>query len=483
MAKAKQDKYIDLDQFPHDNNGKISWKDSVGIVVEFFYNGERHELEVLTIPNKNRYLSIKIDDVVIDKTHTSNITKLTFSKLFYKPDYFYNVGDVVNGLVILEQTKTKMKSSKGNGFAKVKAYNVKCLCDGYEFISDEWNLKDGHGCPVCAGKKTVAGYNDVATLHPDLARLFDNYNDAIGLSPWSPKKVLVVCPYCGFKKYMRISELVRCGYVTCDKCSDGFSYPNKFSHELFSQLSQQYLYYEYEYSPDWAGNYVFDNYIECLDGAKLVVEMDGIFHYENIYDETGVTTANNDAKKDELCKKHNIDIVRINCHYKDISKRALFIKENIINKLFDYFDLSKIDWDKCDSAGVSRTMYEVINFYNANENFSLDYIASYFKIGNGLMHRFLREGEKLGLCTYIRNDPKRKKNSRPIAMYDAFGSFIGIFKSAKYIVEEFPEKDFYRSSVTAYCKNGKQYKGYIFKYVTYEEYYEYLNNDNSQIIV
>ena len=52
MAKAKQDKYIDLDQFPHDNNGKISWKDSVGIVVEFFYNGERHELEVLTIPNK-----------------------------------------------------------------------------------------------------------------------------------------------------------------------------------------------------------------------------------------------------------------------------------------------------------------------------------------------------------------------------------------------------------------------------------------------
>ena len=157
----------------------------------------------------------------------------------------------------------------------------------------------------------------------------------------------------------------------------------------------------------------------------------------------------------------------------------MFIKENIINKLSDYFDLSKIDWDKCDAAGISRTMYEVINFYNANENFSLDYIANYFKIGNGLLHRFLREGEKLGLCTYIRNDPKRKKNSRPIAMYDEFGSFIGIFKSAKYIVEEFPEKDFYRSSVTAYCKNGKQYKGYIFKYVTYEEYYEYLNNNNS----
>ena len=34
--KVKQDKYIDLNQFACNKNGHISWKDSVGVVAEFF---------------------------------------------------------------------------------------------------------------------------------------------------------------------------------------------------------------------------------------------------------------------------------------------------------------------------------------------------------------------------------------------------------------------------------------------------------------
>lgn len=95
--KAKQDKYIDLNQFVH-KNGKISWDDSIGIVAEFFYNGERHEVEILEKIKKD-YFKIRVDDVVLEKAHRDKIKKLMFSKLFYKPNYFYDVGDTVNKYV------------------------------------------------------------------------------------------------------------------------------------------------------------------------------------------------------------------------------------------------------------------------------------------------------------------------------------------------------------------------------------------------
>ena len=37
MGYAKVNKYIDLYQFPRDKNGNISWKDSVGMIVDFYY--------------------------------------------------------------------------------------------------------------------------------------------------------------------------------------------------------------------------------------------------------------------------------------------------------------------------------------------------------------------------------------------------------------------------------------------------------------
>lgn len=40
------------------------------------------------------------------------------------------------------------------------------------------NVSMGQGCPVCAGKKPLAGYNDIQTLYPDLVREFDYARNA-----------------------------------------------------------------------------------------------------------------------------------------------------------------------------------------------------------------------------------------------------------------------------------------------------------------
>lgn len=477
--KAKQDKYIDLNQFVH-KNGKISWDDNIGKIVEFFYNGERHELEILERVDKEHF-KIKVDGIIIDKAFKQKITKLMFSKMFYKPDYLYNIGNVVNNLVILEQCRMKRKSDKGVGFVSVKAYKVRCLDDGYEFISDEYNLNNGHGCPVCAKRSTIVGYNDVATLHPELANLFADPSIMHEHCCSSKERAEVICPYCGTHKRMIISEVVKLGYVTCDNCSDNISYPNKFAHELFRQLSNQYEHYECEYSPEWADNYSYDNYIKFANGFELIVEMDGSFHYMKRYGDTDVDVINNDIEKDRLCSQHNIKIIRVNCDYNHVRNRFSYIKDNIIKELSDYFDLSDVDWDKCDVSAMSTIMPEVVDFYNNNPKFGLQDIANHFGICKDVVYRYLHAGEKLDMCTYVRSDPKRKKDSRPVAMYDMSGNIIGIFKSTKAVENAFPECNLNHKSMWTYCREEKPYKGYIFKYTTYEEYLSFDYEENKRI--
>lgn len=223
--KAKQDKYIDLNQFVH-KNGKISWDDNIGKTVEFFYNGERHELEILERINKD-YFKIKVDDIVFEKAHTTKITKLTFDRVFYKPSYLYDVGDIVNDIRIIEQIVLK----RHNG-CRSKGYKCECLIDGHVFNREEYEINKGTGCPVCSNLVIVKGINDVATTDPDILQFFVNKEDAYNYSRCSDVLVEVRCPYCGHCKNMRMSELSKYGYVTCDKCADGISYPNKFAHEL-----------------------------------------------------------------------------------------------------------------------------------------------------------------------------------------------------------------------------------------------------------
>lgn len=460
--RAKQDKYIDLNQFPHDNNGNISWKNSIGVVVEFFYNGIRHEMEIIEKVSRN-YFKIRVDDFIIDKAHSDKIKNIAFENIFYKPQYVYNIGDVVRDIQILDQLFLEAKSNHGSGVVHYKWYSCLCLVDGYEFNIREYDLVNGVGCPVCSGRVVKEGVNDIATTNPELVKFFVNVDDAKKYSKCSNAEVRVRCPNCGFEKTMSLVNLSNSGHVSCDRCSDGISYPNKFAHQFFEQLSLQYDAYECEYSPDWAGLYRYDNYIRMNDGREIIVEMDGAFHKnQNVKDA--------DKKKDELCRQHDIDIIRIKCDYIKTHERYEYIKNNMIDSLSDYFNLDEIDWDKCNDAGLSSCFLDVIDFYKQNPKLGLEDIASHFGISKGTIYSYLYIGEDLGICKYIRADSNRSKNSKPVAMYTIDGDIIGVFKSAKVIEESFPDKDFKHRNIRQSIQDNKTYKGYVFKFATFEEY-------------
>lgn len=462
----KVDKYIDFNQFPKNNKGYISWSNSVGLTVEFYYYGEKHFLTILDYGNPDKdYVLIRVDDMPPEIVNTQKIRNLSFNSLFFKPNYIYNIGDIVNGMKIMEQLHMK-EYGKGT---KKKHYKCKCVMDGYECILMEEALKKGRKCPMCVGKVLIVGHNDIATTDPDIVELLLDKEDGYRYTRCSHKYVWVVCQICGHKKYVRIEDLILNQGFSCPRCSDGLSYPNKFAYNVFEQIGDQYEKYIPEYSPDWAGRMRYDNYILLKDGTEIVIEMDGGFHYNDY----GVRSAKNDVIKDSLAKEHGIDVIRVNCFYTKITQRFDIVRNGFIKAVSKYFNLSDIDWKSANEAGISNRLIDVVNYYNEHPFASNQQIADHFHIGVVTIRHYLMMGESLGLCTYVRHDPNRYKTSSPLMLYDSEQNIVGVFISARHMSEVMKDKGFHASSIRAAVNREENYKGYVIKKITWEEYEQY----------
>lgn len=64
---------------------------------------------------------------------------------------------------------------------------------GHEWDSIIANRAKGSGCPVCAGQKVLAGFNDLATKYPELAKQADGW-DPTTVRPGSHQILAWRCP-------------------------------------------------------------------------------------------------------------------------------------------------------------------------------------------------------------------------------------------------------------------------------------------------
>ena len=104
-----------------------------------------------------------------------------------------------------------------------------------------WKCKEGHGwsglianrarkgkadpgCPYCSGRKVLAGYNDLATTHPDIAPMWHpRMNKRLkptGVQAISRKPVWW-CGECGHVYQMAVRDRVRAKPGYCPYCSGG----------------------------------------------------------------------------------------------------------------------------------------------------------------------------------------------------------------------------------------------------------------------
>ena len=93
---------------------------------------------------------------------------------------------------------TKNGDLKPNMVAPRSSKKAWWMCEkGHEWEASISSRTDGRGCPICANKKILSGYNDLATKNPKLAREWHPTKNADlkpnMIAPGSNKKVWWMC--------------------------------------------------------------------------------------------------------------------------------------------------------------------------------------------------------------------------------------------------------------------------------------------------
>ena len=336
-------------------------------------------------------------------------------KIKSKYQYTHNIGDILIGknsnMTILEQIKIKDKADKYR-----QGYICKCLVCTHEWSVLGKSLDYGSGCPVCSNNIIKKGINDMWTTKPQLAELLANPEDGYKYSRSANVKVDWICPSCKtLIKNQSINYFDKRG-LTCSTCSDGVSYPNKFSRYLLDAVNQEFI---PEYSPEWC-KYLYkeklrkgyyDNYF-IKNGLRYILEMDGGFHRKdnNFSGQTKEESNAIDFEKDKLAIDNGIEeVIRIDCSISDCK----FIKENILkSKLAILFDLSEIDWRGIDYKSFNTSLViEACNLWNNGITKIID-ISVLLNVGVHTIARYLKKSADNKLCDYrtvtqITEDTKR----------------------------------------------------------------------------
>ena len=211
-------------------------------------------------------------------------------------------GGIHNSLLLAEWDYEKNVNGpetytpKSNSFA----FWVCSKC-GYHYRAKISNRAIGRGCPCCAGKTVVAGINDLATTHPELAAEWHPTKNGVlkpsDVSYGIAKKVWWLCPE-GHE--YSASLLHRSSGTNCPICNSG---------RQTSFAEQAVFYYVKKVFPDAINRYteIFRNGME-LDifnpSIKLAIEYDGeAWHKAN--------KLGRERKKYQICHEHGIRLLRL----------------------------------------------------------------------------------------------------------------------------------------------------------------------------
>lgn len=503
IIKKEKIKKVFLDDLPrkegigkNKNKKVIDWLLSIGYKVRFIYDNTEGWLDI--VDYKDKHLYIKYLDNPIFIIFIGSFQNCQLGKLLNKitNEFRYNIGDCLKdeyrdiiitdrNMVIEEiiyddkkrRCKRKIKLNK-------KYYKYKCNKCGFdcgehykkqehkeEYWIKEESLNNKLKIPCCDNKIVIQGYNDIPTTAPWMVKYFQGgYDEAKKYTKSSSKSIYPICPDCGKvkNKLMNIDNIYTRHSIGCI-CSDGISYPNKFMFNLLEQLNLEFI---SEYSPDWIKPKKYDFYIPSMN---LIIEMDGeLGHGKKVYDKSKSTieeSKSNDDYKDIKAKENNNKIIRINCDKSELE----FIKQNILNsELNELFDLSKMDWNKCEEFALSNRVKEACEYWNGGIK-STKEISEIMKINRGTVIIYLNKGTKIGLSIYngreelIKSNIKNANlNSKQVEIFKDNKSF-GIFSSGTELSKQSEELfgiHINSARISEVC-NGKRvnFKGFIFKYI------------------
>ena len=374
------------------NKKNYKWNDSVGCYLDFEYGDckgrilikERIKPDKLRIEyngkekilNQYNLLSLQIGDL------------LGFITFDFKYDIGYEFGKSNNKMVIIDRYKKEGKK-----------YRAKCLKCSYEKELKESRVKRNEGCPVCLNQKIIKGVNDMWTTNPELAILLVDQNDGYKYSKSSSKKLKWRCPHCNLETKLLSPDYILKYGLHCTRCSDGFSYPNKF---IFNLLSELHVNFTPEKIFSWSEHKIYDFY---LPDYNCIIEAHGMQHYKDCYFTNYKNVNQNDIIKRNLAIDNGIDkYIVIDCRF---SKPEYIFKNICESNLRDMIKLDGIDINYIDMLCQKNILLEIADMYN--NNYNTDKIKELTKISKSQICRLLNKADYLRLIEY--DNQKYKKET------------------------------------------------------------------------
>lgn len=377
------------------------WQNAVGLNIPFEYDGLKDSFKIVDFESRDKvYVIYKGKKYML---YGKYIRMGKIAKLFGQTiEWKYSKGDIIKDHVyshdrnLLIIARKYIEENKNPNNRNHKYYQYKCLTCGYDCSMDDFwvnesDLKDGKGCGCCAGTKVVVGINDISTTLPWAIPYIDDINYVYTHTKTSNKKTEMTCPVCGFKKKMCVSNLYFQSFG-CPKCSDGFSYPEKFFLNVLEQAEVNFKTQLNKSDFEWCEKYRYDFY---LPEYNCIIETNGAQHYENGWYKIELQRKIDKRKKDLALQNGIKYYIELDCSQSDKN----YIKHSIITSNIP-FDVSYIDYDKADLMAQKNILIIICKLYKDNPDMTLVNIANQYHIHVGTVVRYLRKGRELGLCEY-----------------------------------------------------------------------------------
>lgn len=429
------ERYLDTSTLPKRNEKQVDWKKSIGCKLPFKYgdiNGYIEIKDYIIKDNIHNKLLIDVDgkegEIAISRLLSVSIGHFLGK---YTSDFKYDVGYIFGK----DNNKMQIISCYKDEY---KMYHAKCLKCGYEKDISESHVSANYGCPVCSNTIIVSGINDMHTTHPKLANMLYNSDDGYKYSAHTSHKLTWKCQICGSKTHpICPDEIIRNG-LSCKKCGDGYSYPNKFIFNLLTELGIDFV---PEKSFDWSKNKRYDFYLPYYN---YIIEAHGIQHYQkDSYFANFSDIYNNDIYKQKIALENGIkEYIVIDCRYSE----AEYIFKNICNSdLIDIIDITKVDANKIDTMCQKSILKSAADLYK--KNFDSSAISKILKISHSSVLTLLKKADNLGLVKYDKNKYKKEvmqrarytwyqNNAKPIRCIDngcVFGTYTLVEQNSEHI--------------------------------------------------
>lgn len=473
------------------NKGKINWNETIGLKVPFIYDDIEGEIEIIDY-NKDiekLFVAYKDKTFYIDK---DNIRKCRIGKIVGRRtgEFKKEIGEIIKDkrrdLIITDRERRRIYKEKKEKYENEKWYKYKCnKCSNEDWIIESNLITGEGGCNVCNAStpKIKLGINTIWDTDRWMVDLGVSEEDAKIHGKGSHDKIEVVCPDCGRNKEVLIYNIYQYKSIGCT-CGDRFSYPEKFVTRLLSQTNIQF---EVEFNKKWSIGKRYDFY---LPDYNMIIETHGIQHYEQTRRKgakTLVEEQENDRIKKELALSNGIKhYIELDCRHSELE----YIKNSILNsKMAELFDLSNINWSKCEEFALSNLTKDICDCWNNKEEWeTANTIAKNNKWGikdGTTIRNYLKKGSKLGWCDYNSKEEVRKNaincNKLKAKEVEVFknGKSLGVFESATELARQ-SERLFGikldNRNISMVCRGKrKHHKGFTFKYVEKDEIY---NNED-----